>query len=194
MIVWGHHYLYSNSWSVYLLEQRIWLHSTFWYPFSPQIFFLAQLVPLYIFIRVTTNIHMTVSILGSFEISSANGTNLKHFTLASGRLFGQGQKADTSFTKIPQEWFLGNNTKILWNLLRSPLTVRFYERLLVKVQHSFIQSHSPPLPSMFLLGWLSKQHLMHSTAFLIHSSVLFQTRTWSGPMTAILHSRYQLLG
>jgi hypothetical protein len=47
--------------------------------------------------------HRTESILGCFEISFASVINLNLFSLALGRLFRQGQKAATFFTKIPQK-------------------------------------------------------------------------------------------
>ena len=55
---------------------------------------------LYIFIQVNTSNHTTESTPGYLEISSASGINPKLFSLASGRLFRQGQKAVTFSPKI----------------------------------------------------------------------------------------------
>jgi hypothetical protein len=53
----------------------------------------------------------TKSLLGSFEISFVNSIDLRFFTLASGRLFRQGQKAAIFFTKISQNLSLGHILK-----------------------------------------------------------------------------------
>jgi hypothetical protein len=55
----------------------------------------------------------TKSLLGFFEASFVNAINTNLFTLASGRLFRQGQKAATFFTKIPQKTVSTTNTEIL---------------------------------------------------------------------------------
>lgn len=55
--------------------------------------------------------HMTESILGSFEISSANKINPNFSTSASVRLFGKWQKA-AIFLKLSEEWSLGNTLKL----------------------------------------------------------------------------------
>lgn len=43
------------------------------------------------------------TILGCFEISSANRINPKHFTLVTGRVFGQEKKTTTFSTKLSQD-------------------------------------------------------------------------------------------
>ena len=63
---------------------------------------------LLMFIRVNANSHITESVLGFFQTSSANRICRKLFTLASGRLFRQGQKAATFFTELTQDQSLGH--------------------------------------------------------------------------------------
>jgi hypothetical protein len=61
-----------------------------------------------LFIRLNQR---TKFLLGFFETSLVNGSNINLFTLASGRLFREGQKAATFFTKIPQKQSLGHPLK-----------------------------------------------------------------------------------
>jgi hypothetical protein len=55
--------------------------------------------------------YRTESMLVFFDISFVSAINLSLFTLTSGRLFRQGQKAATLFTKISQKQYVGHIVK-----------------------------------------------------------------------------------
>lgn len=82
-------------------------------PLAPQnlhfVIYPAQLAPFHYKSPVMLTLVTTKQSLyqAIFEISSADTINPKLFSLASGKLFGQGQKAATYFTKISQEQSLG---------------------------------------------------------------------------------------
>jgi hypothetical protein len=88
--------------------------------------------------------------LGYFEISFVNAINLNLFTLASGRLFREEQNVTTFYTKLSKQ-SLGHILKFS-SEISSARTPQF-------------QSPSTPLPSMLLVGWHTKPHLKHFTAF-----------------------------
>lgn len=65
---------------------------------------------LWIFISMNTRNHLTEMILDYFEIASVKRINPNLFTLALGKLFGQGQNTATFFTKISPDWFTDLHT------------------------------------------------------------------------------------
>jgi hypothetical protein len=81
--------------------------------------------------------------LGFFETSFVNAINLSLFTLASGRLFRQGQKVATFFTKIPQKQsFFGDRVS-----LYSPGCPRTHS-----VDQAGLKLRNPPASASQVLG------------------------------------------
>jgi hypothetical protein len=66
--------------------------------------------------------YTTEFIPGCCETSFVKAIHLNLFTLASGRLFGQWQKAGTFFTKISQEQSLGHILKFFSEASRARLS------------------------------------------------------------------------
>ena len=55
---------------------------------------------------------MAWPILGCLEITSAKDFSAELSIFASGRIFGQGQKAVTFFAKVSQEWYIATSTAV----------------------------------------------------------------------------------
>lgn len=115
-------------------------------PFPSNCILSAQLAPFHYISSLELINYTAESILGCFEISSANRINPNLFTLASGRLFRQGQRTATFFTKISQEQYLGNILKFFpWNLLSQAPTVQNFHSstsiayyMVLKAVHAFL--------------------------------------------------------
>jgi hypothetical protein len=105
----------------------------------------------------------TKSLLGFFETSFVNAINTNLFTLDSGRLFRQEQKAATLFTKIPQKQSLGHILKFFFT---EPTWAR---SALSGTKSSILMEE---------MGYPIKPHLKHSTASKtkVPKSTFFQTK------------------
>jgi hypothetical protein len=103
----------------YLLEHRILLHFTSWYILEPYILYFSFLSFLCLFKLLFIRLNQrTKSLLGfccCCLTSFINAINLSLFTLASGRLFRQGQNVATFFTKIPQNQSLCHILKFFFS-------------------------------------------------------------------------------
>ena len=128
-----------------------------------------------LFIRLNQR---TKSLLGFFETSFVNAINLSLFTLTLGRLFRQGQKVATFFTKIPQKQPLCHILKFFSFEISWARSTQF--KLLPATKSS-----------IFLLGWPIKPHLKHSTEFQIQSPKIhiLSNKSMVRPITAIPHSQ-----
>jgi hypothetical protein len=114
----------------------------------------------------------TKSLLGFFETSFVNAININLFTLDSGRLFRQGQKAATLFTKIPQKQSLGH-------------ILKFFS---TETKSAQFKPYSATESSIFLPGWPSKPNLKHSTAFQSPKIYIPPNKSIVRPITAIPQS------
>jgi hypothetical protein len=103
------------------------------------------------FIRMIFSNNTTEFIPGCFETSFFKAININLFILASGRLFGQWQKAATFLTQIPQKQSLGH-------------TLKFFSTETSWARSAQFKSHSAMKSSIFLLGWPIIFHLKHFIA------------------------------